>query len=322
MLPLVLSTILTFGQIRYEATAQKLGTVFRIVCYPQDSAQGDQLMRAVWSLVDDLDYIFSDYKEDSEVTRLSQSAGSGQWIQVSDQLWTVLKAAQDIAIQSQGAFDVSIGPLSKLWRRAFRRSMIPSEEQIKEALRLVDYRWMLLREDDHAVQLQRSGMRLDLGGIAKGYIIDQVFRYLSSQGIEEALIDGGGDLYIGTRPPDQSKWQVVWEGQLAGEIDRYEDLAIASSGDQYRYLEDGDRRYSHIIDPRTGYGIEGRHHVVVQAEDCMHADALASTLCILNPVERMEFIKFYPKSKILYLKKKVTIQEGAFEIKKGNFFVR
>ena len=303
LLVILCVSIQVLGQIRYESSAQKLGTTFRVTCFPSDTLQGALLMEQVWKKVDSLDQVLSDYREDSEVTRLSLSAGKHQWIKVSDSLWDVLMIAQKIARQSEGVFDVTIGPLSKLWRRAFRRNIMPDPDQIEKAKSLVNYKWLLMRTEDQSVQLLRSGMRLDLGGIANGYILDRIYNDLSSQGMDRVLVDGGGDLYVGGLPMDRPSWKITWDGQEPSEVTSYTYRAVASSGDHYRYIEDHGIRYSHIIDPRSGYGITDNHHVVIAAPNCMLADALASTVSILGEDKGREILKGYQGSEILYIQK-------------------
>jgi len=291
------------GQIKYESHEQKLGTQFRITFYCQDSLIGKKIAAKAWRLVDDLNMVFSDYEEFSEVTLLSKSAGSSNWIKVSDPLWEVLEMSQDLSVKSDGAFDITIGPLSKLWRRAFRRNMLPQAEDVAEAKSSVNYKWLHLDKENQSVLLEKTNMRIDLGGIAKGYIIDQVFDFFEAQGIEEVLIDGGGDLYVGANSPEGIPWEVAI-GSAEHTKENYEFRGVASSGDYYRYLESEGVRYSHIIDPRTGYGNYLPSQVVVSAPSCALADALASSISILGVEKGEELMNHYPQCKLEYLEKK------------------
>jgi thiamine biosynthesis lipoprotein len=254
-----------------------MGTEFRIVVYAADSAQAENTIERAFARVDTLERITSDYRNDSELNRLSRTAGRDTCVRVSEDLWNVLRLAQRVSRRSRGAFDVSIGPLSKLWRRAFRQREMPAAEDLALAQSRVNNRWIKLRKRDHSVRLRGKDMRLDLGGIAKGYAIDAAAAVLREAGINRLLVDGGGDLYLGDPPPGRSGWRVR---SPQGETELHS-VAIATSGDQYRYLEWKGRRYSHLIDPRTGYGVTHRRSVTVQAATAAVADALASAASIL-----------------------------------------
>lgn len=289
------------AQIRYETTAQKLGTQFRIIFFCQDSLIGQGLAAEAWQRVDELNMIFSDYEASSEVTQLSNSAGSGRWVKVSDPFWEVLQLSQDLSEKSDGAFDITIGPLSKLWRRAFRRNMLPSESDVAEAKVLVNYNWIHFNNENKSVLLENANMRLDLGGIAKGYIIDRVFDYFSEQGVTEVLVDGGGDIYVGaTMKSDPWKLSL---GATDRQMNGLEYRGVASSGNHYRYLEVGDKKYSHIIDPRSGYGANQPSQVIISAPNCTIADALASAISILGLEKGQELLADFPNCKLEYLEK-------------------
>lgn len=290
------------SQIRYAEEAPKLGTTFKLLFFPEDSIEGARVCQEVWVLVDRLNMVFSDYETDSEVNQLSLSAGTYTWIPVSDELWEVLQIADRLSQHSDGAFDVTIGPLSKAWRRAFRRNIMPDEDAIHTAQKLVNYKWIQYQEADQSVLLQESKMRIDLGGIAKGYIVDKVYEHLKSKGFENAIVDGGGDLYIGGMPDNGRSWSVAIDknGLLQEE---YENIGIAGSGDEFRFLEYNGERYSHIIDPRSGYGLGQPVSVVVRAPNCTLADALASAISVVGTENAEKLLEYYPECKLLSLEK-------------------
>lgn len=283
------------GQLaRFEYTQPKMGTSFRIVLYASSAAVADSAAAAAFRRIDELNLIFSDYREDSEVSRLSATAGSGQKVAVSAELWEVLRFAHRLSIKSKGAFDVTVGPLSKLWRRAFRQQEFPGMTKIAEARAQVGYRYIRYFPDKRAVRLLKTGMHLDFGGIAKGYTVDAVCEVLRQHGIHQAVVDGGGDLYAGDPPPGSSGWEIGFLTEQDGKLPLAR-RAIASSGSTYKYLEWNGRRYSHIIDPRTGFGVTETAIVNVAAPDCMQADAFASTLSVLNSKESFKLLRSFPQ---------------------------
>lgn len=278
-----------------------MGTEFRIVLYATDKSLADTAAAAALHRIDELNDIFSDYQEDSEVSKLSASAGSRTKMSVSSEMWEVLQLAKKLSRKSRGAFDITIGPLSKLWRRAFRRKEFPKWSQISSANALVNYRYVKLYGHSRRVKLKKSGMHLDLGGIAKGYTVDAVYQVLLTYGIEQALVDGGGDIYAGAAPPGASGWEVRFvPADQPDEVTSLllEHQAIASSGSTYKFLEWDGRRYSHIIDPRTGLGVTETAIINVIADNCTTADALASALSVLKKPERQKLLAAYPAAEM------------------------
>ncbi len=284
---------------RFQFQEQKMGTTFRIIFYTSNAQHARSTAKAAFNKVDELNKIFSDYETDSEVSRLSEAAGNGR-IKVSRELWEVLRISQLISAKSGGAFDVSIGPLSKLWRRAQRRHEFPTEVQIAAAKSKVNYRWIKLYPQSQEVKLVKSGMRLDLGGIAKGYTVDKIKTVLESRGITSFLIDGGGDLLCGDSPPDGSSWQILSEA--AEPIALLEPGAIAASGSTYQYLIWQQKKYSHLVHTDTGLGSTDENVYYVKAQNCMIADALASTLGLVDDqtsrklLSRFKAQRVYPEA--------------------------
>lgn len=273
---------------KYVFSAPKMGTTFRLVIYAGDSSRAAIAADLAFQRVDELNQIMSDYELDSEINRLAARAKENPhlYYPVSADLWTVLEKAQKLSRRSRGAFDVTVGPLSRLWRRAFRRREFPERPAIEEAAELVNYRCLKMRKKDRAVRLKRPGMRIDLGGIAKGYAVDAAYEVIRKHGFPRALVDGGGDIYAGEPPPGEPGWKVVRKilenGEPRNEITYLRNQAIATSGDSYRYLEWNGQRYSHLIHPKTGLGATDRRQVTVQAPTCTTADALASTLSVIR----------------------------------------
>lgn len=267
---------------KFSFSHPQMGTEFRLVCYVADSLSARQAAKAAFCRLDSLNQRLSDYLPDSELNRFAASAGSGKWVSLSEDLYLVLAQAKSIHRQSKGAFDVSIRPLSSLWRRAFGRQQIPDSARIVDTRDRVNARWIKLRSRERAGKLMRKEMQLDLGGIAKGYALDAMAQVLEKHGICRFLLEGGGDLLLGKAPPQKPGWEI---GLPNGESDFFEQCAIATSGDTYQYLEVEGRRYSHLIDPRTGWGITHRQQVTVIAPTGTLADAWASAFSILNTAE-------------------------------------
>ena len=286
------------GETRYQAAEAQMGTTFQIVVYAADQHTANDAMAAAFREVGRLNAIMSDYQASSELSRLSRQSPTAGPVVVSKELWEVLDRAQSFSRLSDGAFDVTVGNLSKLWRRARRRSLLPSAQKLAEARKSVGYRALRLRKEPRSVELLRPHMRLDLGGIAKGYAADAALEVLASKGIRRAIVNAGGDMAVGDPPPGRTGWPVaVAPLGKDGPPSRFlllQQCGIATSGDAWQYVEIDGRRYSHILDPRTGLGLSQRSGVTVVAPDGMTADALASTVSVLGPVAGLKLVEQIP----------------------------
>jgi len=218
----------------------------------------------------------------------------------------VLTRAQLLSQRSGGAFDVTVGPVVRLWRRARRRREMPSAERLQAARVLVGYALVRLDPDRRAVELAKSGMRLDLGGIAKGYAADEALAMLRERGVGRALIDAGGDIRLGDPPPNRRGWLIgVAPLERDARPSRYlwlSRVAIATSGDTWQYVEIDGRRYSHLVDPRTGLGLTDHSSVTVIAPDCITADSLASAASVLGPDRGLKLIDETPGAAALIVR--------------------
>jgi len=280
------STISLSAQQRYEFSHPQMGTVFRLVFYTEkDSATAQSIAAHIFARVDTLNAIFSDYLPESELNRLSDKAGSGEKVPVSKELWSILSQAKRYAKASDGAFDPTVGALTRLWRRARNLKEPPDSVRIAAALKTVDYRAMRLYKN-RRVQLKIKGTRLDLGGIAQGYAADECLAMLKAAGIANALADAGGDIALGDAPPGAKGWAI--ERPLIDSTTETLFLAncgITTSGATYRYFEAANGvRYSHIVDPRTGWGIAQQRLVTVLARDAVTADAWATAVSVSGKI--------------------------------------
>ena len=282
--------------IRYEYQQPQMGLPFRIVLYAVDEPTAQAAADAAFKRIAQLNDILSDYDPDSELSRLSRTSGQGRAVPVSIDLWRVLERAQRVAEQSGGAFDVTVGPCVNLWRKARREHKMPDPARLALARQSVGYKQVRLDAQRQAVQLLVPDMRLDLGGIAKGYAVDEALKVLHQVGIRRALVAGGGDLAVGDPPPGRSGWRI----ELAP-LDttnappaRFVQLvhgALATSGDLFQRLEIDGTRYSHIVDPRTGIGLTDHSLVSVIAPDCMTADSLTKVVSVLGPKDGLAMIE-------------------------------
>jgi thiamine biosynthesis lipoprotein len=272
------------GLIRFSYTEYHMGVDARLVVYAPDQATAQAACAAAFDRIAALDSMMSDYRIHSELNQLSARAG-GPPVRVSPELFLVLQRAQEVARDSGGAFDVTIGPLVALWRQARNTGLLPDPAALQRARRRVGWHKLQLDARARTVRLAVPGMKLDLGGIAKGYADDEAQRLLRQHGITRALVEMGGDIVVSSPPPGTEGWtiRVPNAGSDRRPVDmRLAHRAISTSGDTEQFVIIGGRRFSHIIDPHTGQALTNRVQVTVLARDGLTSDPLSTALCVLG----------------------------------------
>jgi thiamine biosynthesis lipoprotein len=272
-----------------------MGTLFRIVWYGEGDAT------AAFRRIAELDARLSDYKPESELNRLCRSGGG----EVSSDLLTVIEAAQKLARESNGAFDITQGPVIRLWREARKSGKLPAPAALMDAADRGGYQ--NLEIEGRKVRLLVPGMQLDLGGIAKGFAADEALKILKQQGNASALVAASGDLAIGDAPPGKAGWSVGIDSFRAkpGEFTRVLELkncAVSTSGDTEQFAVIEGARYSHIINPHTHRPLTVRIGVTVVAGSGLESDPLSTALSVLGPSRGLDLLaRSYPKAHALFV---------------------
>ena len=280
--------------LRYEYRQRHMGIEARVVLYAPREEAAMRAARAGFARMALLDSLLSDYRVDSELSRLSAGAG-GPAVAVSAELFFVLARGQEVARLSDGAFDVTIGPLARLWREARRTGVLPSAAELQEAKARTGWRYLQLDSAARTARLLRPGMQLDLGGIAKGYAADQALAAIRTEGVESALVEMGGDVVAGAPPPGTAGWEVnLFDEDRATPWPGIACAAISTSGDTEQFVEIGGVRYSHVVDPVTGLGLSSRVAATVLAPDGITADALSTALTVLGRERGEALLARYP----------------------------
>lgn len=301
-----------------------MGVPFRIVLYAPSRTNADAVASAAFRRIARLNDILSDYDTDSELNRLCRTAGQGVAVPVSPDLWNVLVRAQETARQSGGAFDITVRPVVSLWRNARREGKFPEARRLAEARALVGWTNLILNPSNHSAQLLLPDMRLDLGGIAKGYAVDEAMKVLQAQGIHRALVSGGGDLVVSAAPPGQKGWRIEIApldvpNAPGKKFVLLSHCALATSGDVFQHVELDGKRYSHIVDPRTGFGLTDHSLVTIIARDCTTADALATAVSVLGPGEGIPLVQRSRGAAAYILRKPAETVEIAQSKRFGRF---
>ena len=288
----------------FEFSQVHMGLPVRILVYAPDQRRAERAAQSAFARIADLEAMLSEDRDDSEVRRLA--ASGTQWTPVSPDLLELLTAAAGVARATDGAFDPTVSPLVALWRTAREKGELPSPAAIEAARALVGWQHLEIDRARGAVRLAKPGMRLDLGGIAKGYVLQEALRALRAAGLGRALVESGGDLVAGSGPPGLAGWRVEAPDassdfrRRAGELSN---AALAASGSEDQLVEIGGARYSRVVDPRTGLGVTNQVMARVIARDAPIAEALATALSVTGPDGAARILQKYPDVMIsLYVK--------------------
>lgn len=273
---------------KYTFQAPKMGSIIQITIANEDSTVAAQATHIVFELYDTLNQILSDYLPNSELNQLCNKAGTGEWVNVSPHLLNMIYLSQNAYQQSKGAFDPSIGRVVQLWRKARKEKVFPDKMELSKAFQTLGFQ--LEKEIEIAgnqVRLNHKNVQLDFGGIAQGYAAQCGLDSLKKRGITSVLIDSSGDLILGDAPPGSKGWKIaVNKPNNPNETLPYylelANCAVATSGSLYQYIELNGKRYSHIVNPKTGIGLTHQRNVTVIHPDGTTADWLATACSVLS----------------------------------------
>lgn len=261
-----------------------LGTTITITVY--DRVDRSVLEKA-FARVRDIHNRMTTEGTDSEVDKINQQAGFAP-VRVTPDVFEVIKTALDFSRLTDGAFDITVGPIVKLWGIGTDHEQLPPPDRINALLPLVNWRWVKLNEADHSVYLEKRGMGIDLGGIAKGYAADEAKRVLAENGVKHAILDFGGNILVMGTKPDGSNWRIGIQtpfktrGSYLG-IVTTADKSVVTSGPYERYFIKNGTMYHHIIDPKTGYPVQ-RHltSTTIYSGVSMICDGLSTSIFVMG----------------------------------------
>jgi FAD:protein FMN transferase len=291
---------------KFSFTQPKMGSPFTILAFtePSDSQRLKTVVERAFQRVDTLNQIFSDYDSTSEISQLKRQVVVNQWFSVSEELCQLVQISLNSAQKSRGAFDITIGKVVKLWRKARRAQQLPNPSDIQAALQKTGWQHIRLDTLNRKISFDTEGVELDFGGIVKGYAAQEAVRILSQNGFPICLADAGGDLATGDSPQNRNQkepthnsqlithnsksgWSVGIslpnsENKLLSQFIYLHNRAIATSGDMYQGLTVNGKRYSHIVNPTTGIGLTHQRNVTIIAPDGTTADWLATACSVLS----------------------------------------
>lgn len=283
----------------FSKTQVLMGTIAEIKIIDDDPHRAEEVIKKCFDRIKEIEDTMSFQDPKSELSFLNQQAGKK--IKVSKDLFYVLEKSLNYAKISDGAFDVTIGPLTELWGFNENKGIIPSQDKIAQRAVLVDYRWVELNAKKREVFLQQKGMKIDLGGVAKGYAVEEAIDIIKEAGIKDALVDIGRNIKVIGRNPYGKIWKIGLQHprqpQEILSILPLENTAVATSGDYEHFFIHQGRRYHHIIDPKSGYPTNACISVTIITPSAMIADILSTTVFVLgeeagmNLIERLDTVE-------------------------------
>jgi thiamine biosynthesis lipoprotein len=261
-----------------------MGTRFLIVCHAGDAGVVKKAAEAAFAIAGRIEEVASDYRAESELSRLG-AVRAGAPVAVSPELFALLAHSRKMAEATSGAFDPTLGPLTRLWRETRKSGRLPETELLRTARESCGWRNFSLDPEARTITLHRPGMAMDLGGVAKGYAVDLMLESLVAAGIPQAMVAAGGDIRLGDPPPEKAGWRIALQSfdlAAADEVLVLANAAVSTSGDLHQSVEIEGVRYSHILDPATGLGLTRRIAATVIADEAKLSDPLATAACVLG----------------------------------------
>jgi thiamine biosynthesis lipoprotein len=285
------------GLTKIERTEFMMSTVVETTVYSSNKREGEQALTAAFGEVARLEAILDKNRSGSEVDHINTGAGEGP-VSVSTMTFEVIQLGLEFGERTGGAFDITIAPLMELWGFGTGDTQVPSEEELTTALQYVDYKKVQLNTELTQVYLEEQMMELDLGGIAKGYIVDMAIELLRQAGITSASVDAGGDIRVIGNKPDGTPWRIgirnPRDRRNLVAVVNISDRSIVTSGDYERVFIHEGESYHHILDPKTGMPARGVASVTIIADNAMTADALSTAVFVMGLEQGMALVEEMP----------------------------
>lgn len=312
MIPVLVVVVVGVGLRQYQSRRivtfdtgfrGTMGTMAQVVAVGPNAIAEDSAEKAMAEMVR-IDEAMSDYKQTSELSKVNREAFGGKVV-VSEELFGLLQTSVEYSRLSEGGFDITIGPLVDLWRKAGRTNTTPTEEQLTGARAKVGYEKLILDPDERSVRFAVAGMRLDLGAIGKGYAVDRAIESLRNSGAVGGMVNLGGNIRTFGRPVGKSEWKIGMRDPTdTNHIQlslRLNDWAVATSGDYERSIFVEGQKVNHILNPTTRRGVMGLSSVTILARTGLEADALSTTVTVMGKDRGLELIERLPNTEAILI---------------------
>ena len=312
--------------VRYEASHPSMGTVYTVAAYGRDPDFLAETVNEVFEEVDRLDAQMSNYKPESELSRINREAAREEVV-VEPGLFDLLQICQHLSEDTRGAFDITVGPLMKVWGFFRGQGRVPSPQGIRDVLKHVGYRHVHLDVARRTIHFDEPGIELDLGAKAKGYAVDRAVEILKQNGISSALVSAGtSSIYALGAPPGEKGWKISlrdpFDPNKAAQVVYLKNFSLSTSGNYERFFKVGGKMYSHIMDPHTGMPVEDVLSACAFTERTTDSDGLSTALYVLGiEASRTYLARHQNIAAIFYLSpgtektfKRVSLQSPSYRL--------
>jgi thiamine biosynthesis lipoprotein len=292
-----------------------MGTIFTVAVYGRDRTFLSEVVEQVFEEVDRLDEQMSNYKPESELSAINREAASHPVI-VEPGLFHLLEICVRRSEQTDGAFDITVGPLMKSWGFFRGRGRLPTPAEINEVLKRVGYRHLKLDDERRTIRFDESGVEIDLGGIAKGYAVDRAVDILRSNGITSALVSSGtSSIYALGSPPGAHGWKITlrdpYDAQKPADVIHLQNYSLSTSGSYERFFEIDGKNYCHIMNPHTGWPVQGVLSAAVLAATGTDTDGRSAGCFVMGVDGTRKYLAAQPDlALIFYLP---SVKRGAYK---------
>jgi thiamine biosynthesis lipoprotein len=287
-----------------------MGTVFTVAAYGSDERNLAQVVNEVFEEIDRLDAQMSNYRPESELSGINRNAARRP-VLVEPRLFQLLQDSLRYSEETAGAFDVTVGPLMSAWGFFRGQGRVPTRAELAEVLKRVGYRHLKLDQAQRQIQFDAEGIGLDLGGMAKGYAVDQAVEILRANGVSSALVSSGtSTLYALGAPPGERGWKIAvrdpYEAEKVGDVVYLKNYSLSVSGNYEKFFKLAGKTYCHIMDPRNGRPVKNMLSTVVLAPRATQSDALSTAFFVLGVAGSRKYLATHPDLKILFYQPTAT----------------
>jgi FAD:protein FMN transferase len=299
-----------------QRTHEAMGTTISLQAWGEDDEKIVSAFADAFAEFDRIDALMTTWTETSDIARINGAAG-GKPVKVSGEVIVVLQAAMAASKLTSGAFDITVGVFFGLWKfDEDKDGTLPEFKLIEARVKLVGWKDVVINAKKKTVKLKRKGMKITLGGIAKGYAVDRAVAILRKKGLVDFVVQAGGDMFVAGRHGDR-KWRVGIRDPRGGRTDHFayaevEDMTFSTSGDYERFVIKDGKRYHHILDPKTGFPADKCRSVTVMAKDALTAEGLTKGIFILGPEAGMKLVEALPdvEAVVVDAKNQVHVSSG------------
>jgi len=290
--------------VRYEASHESMGTVFTVAVYGRERTFLSEVVEEVFEEVDRLDEQMSNYKPESELSTINRTAASRPVV-VEPGLFHLLEISVRRSEETDGAFDITVGPLMKSWGFFRGRGRLPTRAEIGQVLKRVGYQHLKLDAERRTIRFDEGGVEIDLGGIAKGYAVDRAVEILRSNGITSALVSSGmSSIYALGSPPGAHGWKITvrapYDAHKAGDVLHLQNYSLSTSGSYEKFLKIGGKNYCHIMDPHTGWPVENMLSTAVLAPTGTDTDGRSAGFFVMGVERSRKYLAVHPNLAVVF----------------------